>query len=108
MNMRLNNPTAMRSLLMLLIVISIFGQREILTAAGQHPPGPQDGQLLVKGMPIERELSSGQTDLYRIALNPGQFALLQVEQRGVDVSVAANDPEGNEFASNNLRWGGDG
>jgi tetratricopeptide (TPR) repeat protein len=66
---------------------------------------PQDLHSLSVGAPIERELSGGQTHAYRIALSAGQFALVQVEQRGADISLAANGPEGKEFASINLRSG---
>ena len=69
---------------------------------------PQDLQSLSVGAPIERELSGGQTHAYRIALSAGQFALVQVEQRGADVSLTANGPDGKEFASVNLRLGGEG
>jgi CHAT domain-containing protein len=69
---------------------------------------PQDLQSLSVGAPIERELSGGQTHAYRIALSAGQFALAQVEQRNADVSLAANGPDGKEFASVNLRSGAQG
>ncbi|HEY9430114.1 MAG TPA: CHAT domain-containing tetratricopeptide repeat protein [Blastocatellia bacterium] len=69
---------------------------------------PQDLQSLSVGAPIERELSGGQTHAYRIALDAGQFALVQVEQRNADVSLAANGSDGKEFASVNLRSGAQG
>src|SRR5215467_14537153 len=64
---------------------------------------PQDPQSLSINAPIERELPAGQTHVYRIALSAGQFALVEVEQRGADVSLAASGPDGKEFASVNLR-----
>ena len=69
---------------------------------------PQDLQSLSLGAPIERELSGGQTHAYRIALSAGQFALAQVEQRGVNVTLTANAPDGKEFAIVDLRWGNEG
>jgi CHAT domain-containing protein len=69
---------------------------------------PQDPQSLSTGAPIERELPGGQTHIYRMALSAGQFALVKVEQLDADVSLAANGPDGKEFASVNLRWGGKG
>jgi tetratricopeptide (TPR) repeat protein len=69
---------------------------------------PQDLQDLSAGAPIERELSGGQTHAYRIALSAGQFALAQVEQRGVNVALTANAPDGKEFAIVDLRWGNEG
>src|SRR5215475_15851638 len=64
---------------------------------------PQDPQSLSINAPIERELPAGQTHVYRIELSAGQFALVEVEQRGADVSLAASGPDGKEFASVNLR-----
>src|SRR5262245_26627879 len=69
---------------------------------------PQDSQSLSIGAPIERELPAGQTHIYRIALSAGQFALVQVEQRGANVSLAANGPDGKEIAHVNLRDTGEG
>jgi CHAT domain-containing protein/tetratricopeptide (TPR) repeat protein len=68
----------------------------------------QDSQSLSIGAPIERELPAGQAHTYRIALSAGQFALVQVEQRGANVSLAANGPDGKEFAHVNLRGTGEG
>src|SRR5262245_12652879 len=69
---------------------------------------PQDSQSLSIGAPIERELPAGQAHTYRIVLSAGQFALAQVEQRGANVSLAANGPDGKEFAHVNLRDTGEG
>src|SRR5262252_3151313 len=69
---------------------------------------PQDPQYLSTSAPVERELPTGQTHIYRIVLSAGQFALVEVEQRGMDVSLAANGPDGKEFASVNLRSGVEG
>jgi CHAT domain-containing protein len=69
---------------------------------------PQDSQSLSTGAPIERELPGGQTHIYRIALDAGQFALVEVKQRGVDVALTASGPDGKEFASVNLRLSGEG
>ena len=41
-------------------------------------------------------------------MSAGQYALVQVEQRGVDVLLTAKGPDGKEFASVNLRIGGEG
>src|SRR5215470_6200760 len=69
---------------------------------------PQDPQSLLTGAPIERELPGGQTHTYRIALSAGQYALVQVEQRGADVWLTADGPDGKEFASVNLNSSGEG
>jgi len=69
---------------------------------------PQDPQSLSTNAPIERELPGGQTHTYRIALSAGQYALVQVEQRGADVWLTADGPDGKEFASVNLNSSGEG
>jgi CHAT domain-containing protein len=68
----------------------------------------EDVRMLTAKASIERELSGGQIHLYRIALSAGQFALLQIEQRGANVVLTANGPDGKEFAVVDLRWGGEG
>ena len=68
----------------------------------------QPGFTISLGAPIERELPAGQAHTYRIVLSAGQFALAQVEQRGANVSLAANGPDGKEFAHVNLRNTGEG
>src|SRR2546422_2245945 len=78
-------------------------------ATAQSPQQSQDVRTLAPSAPIEREIAGGnQTHIYRIVLSDGQFALVQVEQRGADVSLAANEPDGKEFASVNLRSGVEG
>ncbi len=67
-----------------------------------------DARILTPNAPIERELSGGQTHIYRIALGAGQFALVQVEQRGAELMLMANGPDGKEFAGVDLRVGGEG
>src|SRR5262249_35649607 len=71
----------------------------------EAPRPPQDPQSLSAGAPIERELPAGKTHIYRTVLMAGQFALVEVEQRGADVSLAADGPDGKEFAYVNLRAG---
>jgi len=72
---------------------------------GCEPQQADDLRPLAVGAPIERQLSGGETHTYRIALSAGQFALLQVEQRGAEVLLAANGPDGKEFAAVDLRFG---
>jgi CHAT domain-containing protein/tetratricopeptide (TPR) repeat protein len=83
----------------------LFGLCGAFVEATQQPP---DLQTLSIGAPVERELSGGQTHLYRITLSAGQFALVQVEQRGAEVVLTANGPDGKEFALVDLRIGGTG
>ncbi|MGH9752726.1 MAG: tetratricopeptide repeat protein, partial [Blastocatellia bacterium] len=83
----------------------IFGLCGGFAEAARQSQAPQS---LSTGAPIERELPGGRTHTYRIVLSAGQFALVQVEQHNADVSLAANGPDGKEFASVNLSWGSEG
>ncbi|HKQ73873.1 MAG TPA: CHAT domain-containing protein [Blastocatellia bacterium] len=69
---------------------------------------PEDIQTLAPGAPVEREVSGRQMHRYRITLDVGQFALVQVEQRGAEAVLTADGPDGKEFAFVDLRIGGKG
>lgn len=61
-------------------------------------------QALQLGQPIERQMSGGETHSYRVQLESGQFLFAIVEQRGIDVVIAAYGPDGErlgEFDSPN-------
>lgn len=73
--------------------------------ATQQAPEPQS---LTVGSSAERELTGGQTHVYRITLSAGQFALVQVEQRGAEIVLTAHEPDGKEFALVDLRIGAAG
>lgn len=50
-------------------------------------PGEQEGSLIEVGKPIVRDLKGGESHLYRLTLNTGQFVQVTVEQRGVAVQL---------------------
>ncbi len=53
---------------------------------------------------LERELASGETHAYRIALQAGQFLHVPVSQQGIDVVVKLFGPDNQQIAEvNNLR-----
>lgn len=95
---------------LLLIATLALGQWRSSANSIQQATLPQapDSQSLSIDAPVERELSGGQTHVYRIALSAGQFALMHVEQRGVEVVLTAHAPDGKEFALVDLRIGGAG
>src|SRR5262245_8762592 len=55
--------------------------------------------------PIEREISSGQSHAYRIALDAGKYLRVHVEQRGIDVTVALFTPDGKIVAESRSERG---
>jgi len=54
----------------------------------------QTVDALTPNAPIERELTDGQTHAYRVGLSEGQYLRLVVKQRGIDVVVFLNGPDG--------------
>jgi CHAT domain-containing protein/Tfp pilus assembly protein PilF len=52
---------------------------------------------LEPGKPVERELSSGQSHLYKIAITSGQYLQVTVNQQGIDAMVALFTPDGKKI-----------
>lgn len=62
----------------------------------------QEAQLLTPGKTIEREIASGQSHVYRIALTAGQFVHVTVEQLSCDVTLTLTTPDGKQAVKANL------
>ncbi|HEX4494808.1 MAG TPA: CHAT domain-containing tetratricopeptide repeat protein [Thermoanaerobaculia bacterium] len=60
----------------------------LLLAAAPVPPA------LLAGTPVERDLAPGETQTYRVELAAGHAWRIAVEQRGIDVELAATGPDG--------------
>src|SRR5262245_18913125 len=58
----------------------------------------QETDSLEPGMPIERELSGGQSHSYKIMMISGQYLQVVVAQRGIDVAVALFAPDGKKIS----------
>ena len=52
-----------------------------------------DAPLLVAGTPVERELSGGQTHIYRVRLEAGQYVYAVVEQKSIYVVSTLFGPD---------------
>jgi CHAT domain-containing protein/Tfp pilus assembly protein PilF len=64
--------------------------------------------LLNSGEVVGREIAGNDKHLFRLPLKQGQYARVMVEQRGVDLVVKLNGPDGRklvEMDSPNSRWG---
>ena len=48
--------------------------------------------------PLERQLSSGQTHEYQVALKVGEFMQVRVEQKGIDVALSIHSTAGTKLA----------
>jgi CHAT domain-containing protein/tetratricopeptide (TPR) repeat protein len=55
---------------------------------------PTAAAPLISGQPAERELASGETHAYRVELAAGHVWRIAVEQRGIDIELAAKGPDG--------------
>ncbi|MDX1388090.1 MAG: serine hydrolase [Acidobacteriota bacterium] len=63
--------------------------------AGGFPAAEEAPLRLERGSPpIEREVEAGETHTYEIRLKAKRFLYLVVEQRGIDVVVGVDDPDG--------------
>jgi len=70
--------------------------------------GAQQVPELKPNTSVQRSLSGGQTNEYRMALNKGQFIHAVVEQKGIDVEVELLGPDGKRVGhmdSLNSAWG---
>ena len=76
---------------------SLFGLALIITTAfsavGQTPPS----QPLALNQSIEREIKGGETHFFSASIGANQTARVEIEQKGVDVSLAAAKPTGEIF-----------
>src|SRR5215813_10663840 len=57
------------------------------------PPTPSPGPL-IPGIPVTRELSAGEAQAFRAELPAGRPFRVAVEQRGIDVTVEVEGPDG--------------
>jgi CHAT domain-containing protein/uncharacterized protein HemY len=60
-------------------------------ASGAPPPAPPE---LKDGTVVERDLKGGETHVYPVDLQAGQFLRVTVQEKGIDVEVVLLDPQG--------------
>ncbi len=94
---RTNAHTKVMLMVGLLFCLSII-------AVGQ----PQDSPVLLPASPVEREIASGQSHPYQIALMTGQSLKLKAEQLGREVTLILLSPEGKQLAEETLPEGNRG
>jgi CHAT domain-containing protein/tetratricopeptide (TPR) repeat protein len=78
-------------------------EREITHYAGDDGIAQEDQQArqLELGKPIERELAGGQSHSFLVSLTAGQFLHMVVEQRGIDLGVQLEGPDGKRITEVN-------
>jgi CHAT domain-containing protein/Tfp pilus assembly protein PilF len=63
------------------------------------------GQTLVLNQPLEREIKGGETQFYAVQIGGRQTARIEIEQKGVDVALAAYKSNGERFIETNSPTG---
>src|SRR5262249_3133472 len=87
-----------------------WGRRSILAiaAAAVAVLAAQEPTNLTPGKAIERPIAAEESHIYRIALAAGEYAVIVVEQRGIDITVQLLDAGGHvaaEFDSESRKQG---
>ncbi len=57
----------------------------------------QESTFLTLSQPIQRDIKGGETQPFLVKLLPNQTARIEIEQKGIDVSIAAFKPNGEKF-----------
>lgn len=57
----------------------------------------QESATLVLSQPIEREIKGGEKQFFTVQIGMNQTAKIEIEQKGIDVSLAAFKPDGERF-----------
>ena len=84
------------------------GTKLAIAAATVALLAAQEPAVLTPGKAIERQIAGGESHDYRLALAPGEYAGIVVEQRGIDVVVQLLDANGRvaaEFDSESRKQG---
>jgi CHAT domain-containing protein len=68
----------------------------------------EDVRTLAPGAPVEREMSGGRRHLYQLPLEPNQCLKIVADQRGADVSLTLNGPDGKPVDTVENNRGGKG
>src|SRR5262249_39553748 len=65
-------------------------------------------RTIAPGSPVDREMSGARRHLYQITLEGGQCLKIIAEQRGADIALALDAPDGKQLASAENNRGGVG
>jgi erythromycin esterase len=91
------NVKNMENKILTVFSLLIFFPLQAALTAGQTV-ALRETQRLVSGTPVERMLRGGEVHSYQVPLTVGQFLRVIVEQRGIDVVVAAFKPDGTKIS----------
>lgn len=77
--------------------VKVLSRNVSAQTASDSQSGNSNVRLLTPGERIERQLSSGETHSYQIALTASQYLHTVIEQSGIDVGVAIYGPSGQKI-----------
>jgi len=78
-----------------------FTQQPSETRAASVPSAIQS-RVLEPGKPIERELMAAEAHSYQLGLTAGQYVEVLADQRGIDVTLSAFDPNNKKLIETNM------
>lgn len=80
-------PLMAAACLLLILAESVSAHAAARAAARRHQPASARGTRLAVGRSLEKALANGEQHDYWLALTPGQFIAVQLEQQGVDAAL---------------------
>ncbi len=71
-------------------------------------PAPFQSTVLVGGSPVDRSIAAGESHTFDLRLDTGQTAIVEIEERGIDVNLKVTEPNGDTIAQIIDLFGGQG
>ena len=71
-------------------------------------PAPPQSTVLGVGSPVDRSIAAGESHTFDLRLDAGQTALVEIEERGIDVNLKVTEPNGDTIAQVIDLFGGQG
>ena len=103
---KFGNRLNLAKLVLILLVITATGLLRavdsVVWASSAQKSTSVVSHNLEPDKPFERALAAGEAHSYQVALTVGQYALVEVDQRGIDVVVWAFDPAGKKLVEVDL------
>ena len=77
------------------------------TASVLHAQVPANDQIIFPGQQVEREITGGQEQNYKINLAANQFIRIGLDQKVIDATLILTAPDGKQLAEMNLTGAGE-
>src|SRR4051794_11981985 len=69
-------------------------------------PAPFQPAALGVGSPVDRSIAAGESQRFNLPLGAGQTALIEIDERGIDVTLNVTEPNGETIAQVSDLFGG--